>query len=138
MKCWTCLIKIVCRFLALTWLKVCIKTCLVEKEVTKRQDQGKKSGVRTECFFQKRNRQVEVSEIFMHVFNHLADLQRVVTYPNNILMIGNMYIYIYIHASDSIAKIGNCPIIIHFRPKLISGNCIWRIFSSLATMPSPW
>lgn len=62
----------------------------------------------------------------MHVFNHLADLQRVVTYPHNILVIGNMsiyvhtyiYTYIYTNTSDRIAKIRNCPIIIHFGPKI--------------------
>lgn len=51
-------------------------------------------------FFRREIGGVEVSEIFMHVFNHLADLPRVVTYPHNILMMGNMSkcIYkIYIH-----------------------------------------
>lgn len=50
-------------------------------------------------FFRREIGGVEASEIFMHVFNHFADLQRVVTYPRNMLVIGNMskYVYIYIY-----------------------------------------
>lgn len=55
----------------------------------------------------------------MHVFNPLADLPRVATYPRNILVIANMLRYIlYTNTSDRIAKIRNRHIIIHFGPKI--------------------